>query len=112
MAPDFSTTFMLAIVQAEDLDDAMHELEQCCLFTAHLPSAGGFLGRRNATLLISAQPGQVSGILDALRRTCKQRTQYMSSTIETSATSIPMPIPVTVGGAIVFFIPMEHFEEF
>jgi uncharacterized protein YaaQ len=103
---------MLAIIQADDIEEAMRALDQVGVFAAHLPSFGGFLGRKNATLFISASQAQVSPALAALQRVCKQRTEYVATHIESGTLPMPMPIAVTVGGATVFFISVDYFEEF
>jgi len=103
---------MLAIIQADDTDDAMRALDQAGVFAAHLPSIGGFLGRRNATLFISSPKTRVPTALIALQNVCKQRTEYIATHIESGSVPMPMPIPVTVGGATVFMISADYFEEF
>ena len=76
-------------------------------------SAGGFLGRRNATLLIGLRPGQGGGALKALEESCRQRIEYLTLPLEGSPLPMPTPVPVTVGGARPSFaLPVEHFEEF
>jgi uncharacterized protein YaaQ len=103
---------LLAIVQAEDVDDALHALEKVGVFAAHLPSIGGFLGRKNATLFISTPKDLLQNSLDALQKACKQRTEYIATHLEAGTISMPMPIPITVGGATIFFISADFFEEF
>ena len=49
---------MLAIVQEQDLDTATRALAKLNLPVVFLSSAGGFLGRRNATLLVGLRPGR------------------------------------------------------
>ncbi len=103
---------LLAIVQAEDKDDAMTELEKLGIFSAHQPSIGGFLGRRNASLFVATPNHRLPEVLDTLRRVCKQRTEYLATHIESSTVPMSLPIPITVGGATVFFMTLDHFEEF
>ena len=103
---------LLAIIQAEDTDGAIYELDNLGIFSTNLPSVGGFLGRRNATLFIATPENRIPEVLDALRKTCKQRLEYISTHIESVSVPMPLPIPVTVGGATVFTISMDHFEEF
>jgi len=38
--------------------------------------------------------------------------EYIATHIESVSVPMPMPIPVTVGGATIFSIKMDHFEEF
>jgi uncharacterized protein YaaQ len=103
---------LLAIIQSEDVDDALHALEKADVFAAHLPSIGGFLGRRNATLFISSPKDHLENSLAALQKVCKQRTEYIATHLEAGNVSMPLPIPITVGGATIFFISAEFFEEF
>jgi uncharacterized protein YaaQ len=102
---------ILAVVQEQDLDAAMRALEQINVPVVFLSSAGGFLGRRNATLLIGLPEGREEETLAALRQSCRQRVEYLTMPIEGSPMPMPTPIPVTVGGATVFALPVERFEE-
>lgn len=103
---------LLAIIQAEDVDSALHALDKAGVFAAHLPSMGGFLGRRNATLFIASPQDHLEAVLAALQLVCKQRIEYIATHLEAGTVPMPMPIPVTVGGATIFFISADHFEEF
>lgn len=102
---------MLAVVQDQDMDTAMRALEQLDLPVVFLSSAGGFLGRRNATLLIGLRPGREDAAVHALEESCRQRIEYLTLPLEGSPLPMPTPVPVTVGGATVFALPVEHFEE-
>ncbi len=102
---------MLAVIQDQDLDAANRALEPLGAPVVYLASAGGFLGRRNATLLIGLPDGRHDEVLFALRTACRQRVEYMSLPLEGSPMPMPTPIPVTVGGATVFVLPVERFEE-
>jgi len=48
---------LFAVVQEQDQDSATRSLEQLHLPVVHLSSAGGFLGRRNTTLLVGLPEG-------------------------------------------------------
>jgi uncharacterized protein YaaQ len=102
---------MLAIVQEQDLDVATRAIGSFGAPVVYLASAGGFLGRRNATILIGLPKGREEDVLRELRKTCRQRVEYLSMPLEGSPLPMPTPIPVTVGGATVFALPVERFEE-
>ena len=102
---------MLAVIQNQDLDAATRALEPLGAPVVYLASAGGFLGRRNATVLIGLPEGREADALAALRTSCRQRVEYLSVPLEGSPMSMSTPIPVTVGGATVFVLPVERFEE-
>jgi uncharacterized protein YaaQ len=102
---------MLAVVQEQDRDEAARALEKLNTPVVYLFSAGGFLGRRNATLLIGLPKGLEEEAIRILQETCKQHTEYLTLPLEGSPLPMPTPVPVTVGGATLFALPVEHFEE-
>ncbi len=102
---------ILAVIQEQDLEDALRALRKRNLPVSYLSTSGGFLERRNATLMISLRPEDVEEALQALRVSCRQRVEYMSLPVEGSPFPIPTSLPVTVGGATVFMLPIEYFEE-
>ena len=104
-------SLILAVVQEQDQDAAVRALDPLGASVVCLASAGGFLGRRNATLLIGLPEGREQAVLDTLHETCRQRVEYMTLPLEGSPMPMPAPVPVTVGGATVFTLPVEHFEE-
>jgi uncharacterized protein YaaQ len=77
----------------------------------YLSSAGGFLGRRNATVLVGLPESNEEQALEVLRTTCRQRVEYLTLPMEGTPLPLPAPVPVTVGGATVFALPVERFEE-
>jgi uncharacterized protein YaaQ len=102
---------LIAIIQEQDLDLARRTLQESGIPVTFLSSAGGFLGRRNITLLIGLPDAQEQTALDGLRKACRQRVEYMTLPIEGSPMPMPAPVPVTVGGATVFALPVERFEQ-
>ncbi len=101
----------LAIVQSQDADIAEDALQALEVFVARLPSQGAFLGRRNATLLIGSRRSKIPDILQALQENCRQRIEYISVPLESAPLPMPSPTPITVGGATVFELDVEYFEE-
>jgi uncharacterized protein YaaQ len=103
---------MTAIVQDQDTDLAVRALVQIGVPVIHLASTGGFLGRRNATLLIGLPDNTEDKVLQALQTSCRQRVEYLAIPLEGSPMPMPSPVPVTVGGATLFTLPVDRFEEF
>lgn len=102
---------MTAVVQEQDADAVTRAIEKTGAPVAHLASAGGFLGRRNYTLLIGLPDGKTEEVLQILHASCRQRVEYLAMPLEGSPMPMPTPVPVTVGGATIFTLPVEHFEE-
>ena len=103
---------LLAVVQAQDVDAATRALESLDASVVYMASTGGFLGRRNATLMIGLPDGLEEQALSALRSVCRQRVEYMTMPLEGSPMPMRAPVPVTVGGATVLAVPVERFEQF
>lgn len=102
---------LLAVVQEQDLDSATRTLTEVGAPVTFLSSAGGFLGRRNATLLIGLPVDKEERALEVLRQTCRQRVEYLTLPMEGTPLPLPAPVPVTVGGATVLALPVEMYEE-
>jgi uncharacterized protein YaaQ len=105
-------SMILAVVQEQDLDPSIRALEALAAPVVFMSSSGGFLGRRNATLLIGLPRAGAEEVLSVLRTTCRQRVEFMTMPVEGAPMPMPAPVPVTVGGATVFALPVDRFEEF
>jgi uncharacterized protein YaaQ len=102
---------MTAIVQEQDVDVAERALALLEVPVIHLASSGGFLGRRNSTLLIGLPEQAEEKVTQALQTACRQRVEYLAIPLEGAPLPLPTPVPVTVGGAKVFALPVERYEE-
>ena len=103
---------MMAVVQAQDAEVAKETLTKLGLPVERLPSVGGFLGRRNATLLIGLREQQREMVVEALNRSCRQRIEFIAVPLESAPLPLPTPTPITVGGATIFSMEVDHYEEF
>jgi uncharacterized protein YaaQ len=103
---------MLVVVQTQDLRRATSALHKVGIFLTRLPSTGGFLVRRNTTLLIGLAEDQEELAVSLIHENCRQRVEYVSTPLEGAPLPIPVATPITVGGATVFTLDVERFEEF
>jgi uncharacterized protein YaaQ len=102
---------MMVIVQAQDAEITEDALCDQGFSATRLPSVGGFLGRRNATLLIGFKKENREKVIEILKQNCRERTEYIAVPLESAPLPLPTPTPVTVGGATIFTFELEHFEE-
>ena len=102
---------MMAVVQEQDVERATGAAEVLGAPVVYLASTGGFLGRRNATLVIGLPEGMETSLIETLRKTCRQRVEYLTMPVEGAPMPLPTPVPVTVGGATIFALPVDRFEE-
>jgi uncharacterized protein YaaQ len=103
---------MTAVVQDQDAENAIQALSQLGLSITRLPSTGGFLGRRNTTLLVGLAEEQIQQAVRALNKSCRRRVEYVATPLEGSPLPFPAPTPITVGGATIFTFEVERYEEF
>jgi uncharacterized protein YaaQ len=102
---------LIAVVQSQDAENAQIALARLSVSVTRLPSTGGFLGRRNATLLIGFSRGREQDVTRALQENCRQRVEYIAVPLESAPLPLPAPTPITIGGATIFSLEVEHYEE-
>lgn len=106
------THLMAAVIQEADLESALASLSKLGFSVARLSSTGGFLSRRNVTLLIGVQKGREEIAVKALQNSCKRRVEFISSPLRGAGFPMPAPTQVTVGGATIFMFEVESYDEF
>lgn len=106
------TKLMAVVIQEQDLENAISSLTKLGLSITNLPSIGGFLGRQNVTLLIGFSDGQEEVVVRALSQACRRRVEYIAPPIEGAPIPLPSPAHITVGGATIFMLEVERYEEF
>lgn len=112
-SPKIQVTHLMAVViQEADLENAMDSLSKLGFSVARFTSTGGFLSRRNVTLLIGVHEGRADIAIKALKQSCQQRVEFLSSPLRGGTFPMPTPIQVTVGGATVFMFEVESYDEF
>lgn len=102
----------LAIIQEQDFENAAAAMAKLGVPVTALPSTGGFLQRRNLSLVLGIPEGQIEDVVRALEASCRRRVEFVA---QGAAKGLPLPLPrpkaVTIGGATVFLFPVEHYEE-
>ena len=106
------THLMAAVIQEDDLESALASLTKLGFSVSRLSSTGGFLSRKNVTLLIGVQKGREGTAVRALQNSCKRRVEFVSSPLRGSAFPMPTPTQVAVGGATIFMFEVESYDEF
>ncbi|WP_339060710.1 cyclic-di-AMP receptor [Tepidibacillus marianensis] len=104
-----------AVVQDKDSHRLSAALVKANIRATKLASTGGFLRAGNTTFLIGVEDSKVDEVLQIIKDNCKARKQLVSpvSPLGGNAESyVPYPVEVQVGGATVFVLPIEQFEQF
>ncbi len=105
-------TLLVTVVQSQDAEITDTRLGPFVPSVTRLPSIGAFLGRRNATLLIGFCKTMKDKIIDVIHENCRQRVEFIAVPLESAPMPLPAPTPITVGGATIFSLDVEQFEEF
>ncbi|SMO81658.1 cyclic-di-AMP receptor [Melghirimyces algeriensis] len=106
---------IIAVVQDKDSNRLSEALVKENIRATKLASTGGFLKSGNTTFLIGVRDDQVDSVLKLVKENCQSRKQMMApmSSMGGNADSyVPYPVEVEVGGATVFILPIDRFEQF
>jgi uncharacterized protein YaaQ len=104
---------IVAIVQDRDADQVVAALTSAKLRVTRVGSTGGFLQQGNTTLFIGVEVLQMDAAIDLLRQNCRRREMFVPLALGATdqAFSLQNHIEVEVGGATVFVLDVERFEQ-
>ncbi|SDC73793.1 cyclic-di-AMP receptor [Shouchella lonarensis] len=106
---------IMAVIQDKDSTRLSDALMKANFRATKLSSTGGFLKSGNTTFLIGVDEGAVDEAMAIIKDNCHSREQIVApiSPMGGNADSyVPYPVEVQVGGATVFVLPVEQFEQF
>ncbi|WP_062051195.1 cyclic-di-AMP receptor [Bacillus sp. JCM 19034] len=106
---------IMAVVQDKDSVKLSDALVKADYRATKLASTGGFLKAGNTTFLIGTEDEKVKDVMRIIKENCQSREQLVApiSPMGGNADSyVPYPVEVQVGGATVFVLPVEQFEQF
>ncbi|MFH2104466.1 MAG: Na+/H+ antiporter [Chloroflexota bacterium] len=103
---------VMAMVQEQDVENAISALGKVGFSVARLSSTGGFLSRRNVTLFIGLPEGREETVVKVLQSSCRKRVDFGSSPIQNWPIPLAAGKQVTVGGATIFIFEVETYDEF
>jgi uncharacterized protein YaaQ len=104
---------ILAVIQNEDQDALTQAMELEGMNVTRIGSSGGFLRASNVTLMTAVEDQQVARVMALLSKHCKRRTKHLHPWVPSMEARERFlgAIPVEVGGAAVFILPLEHMEK-
>lgn len=106
---------IIAIVQDKDSHLLSDEFANANVRATRLSTTGGFLRAGNTTFIIGIEEERVQEALDIIKENCQSREQmtvppvHIDSMLDSALTT---PVPVRVGGATVFVLPVDSFFRF
>ena len=109
---------VIAVLQESDYDATVEVLSSHRIFVTKLSSSGGFLKKKNVTVMIGVEEAQLQDVLDILKSCAGHRKDTMYTVASTSpdthcaGTAQAIPIPVETGGVTVFVMDLDRLEKF
>ncbi len=105
---------IVATIQDQDADRVISSLTTQKHRVTRIGSTGGFLQQGNTTLLLGVEDQDVDAIIAILQHDSQRRTKFMPVAGAAAANGVAMYnyIEVQVGGATVFVLDVEQFEQF
>jgi uncharacterized protein YaaQ len=104
---------IIATIQDQDSDRVIAGLTEQSYRVTRIGTTGGFLQQGNSTLLIGVENSQVEPVLNILKKLSQRRTQYMPMATGAAPNGVAMYsyVEVEVGGATVFILDVDLFEQ-
>lgn len=104
---------ILATVQDQDADFVVSRLMEAKYRVTRIGSTGGFLQQGNTTLLTGVEDRQVEHVVELLQQSSQRRMRYMPMATGTTPNGMTLYnyIEVEVGGATIFVLDVDHFEQ-
>ena len=101
---------VLAIVGNDDQAAVLSALTAESFQATKLATTGGFLKAGNTTFLIGVEDNKVNRVIEIITEYSSKRTQVVpSSTAMDVGMYTSFPIEITVGGATIFVLNVEHY---
>lgn len=99
----------VAGAQANELTD---RLTRSGFYVTQVDSSGGILYETTTTLLIGLDKERLPQLLEFVRECCHTRRRYVPAHVEAPLLEVqPMMIEAEVGGATVYTLNVERFEQ-
>jgi len=103
---------VIATVSGAQVGDLTDRLTRDGFYVTLVDSSGGILREATVSLLIGLDQARLSRLLEHVRECCPTRRQLIPAHVETPLLEIqPMMIEAVVGGATVYALDVERFEQ-
>ena len=103
---------VLATVAGSQAGGLTERLTQDGFYATQIDSAGGILYEATVSLLIGFDRARLQRLLALLRECCRTHRRFIPAHVEAPLLEIqPVMIEAEVGGATVYVLDVDHFEQ-
>lgn len=103
---------MIVIVSGEQTGELVQHLNRDSFYVTVIDSRGGLIDERLSTLLIGLNRARREQLLERIRTECRTRRRLIPAQLETPlASAQTLMIEVDTGGAVVYLLDVERFEQ-
>lgn len=109
---------IFAILQEEDFDETVEKLNENHFFVTKLSSSGGFLKKKNVTVMIGVEEERLSEVTEILKKYAGKRTATVytmaspTAEVRYAGTGMAIPVEKEVGGVTMFTMSMDSLRKF
>lgn len=100
-------------VSGETVPILREQLVRKNFYFTQIESSGGIIQKESVSLLIGIDHRRAGELLQLIRKVCKRRRTYVPARTETVVMQThPLMIEAEVGGALIYTLDVERFEQF
>jgi len=112
MAEDGINQLVIATAAGGQAGELTQALTQDGFYVTHIDSSGGIMQEATVSLLIGLNRAHLPRLLEHVRSHCRTRTRYVPTHPEATLAEIqPLVIEAQVGGATIYVLNVERFEQ-
>jgi len=104
---------VIVIVASEQISELTQELIKGKFYFTRIDSSGGILDRATISLLVGINRIRLDPLMGIIQTCCHTRVKFIPARVEAPLMQgQPLMIEAEVGGATVYAVEVERFEQF
>jgi len=104
---------LVVSVFGETLAALREQLVKSRFYFTQIESSGGIIQKETASLLIGIPDSREEELMRLIRKKCKRRKTFVPARMEAAIMpGMPVMLEGEAGGALVYTLDVEHFEQF
>lgn len=112
ISPDIVNQLVVATVAGAQAGELTDKLTHDGFRVTQINSSGGILQEASVSLLIGLDKARLPRLLEHVRECCRTRRQFLPAHLEGPFLEVqPIMIEAEVGGAIIYALDVERFEQ-